>query len=293
MERAPAMKWARKFALWMLGIALAVGGCAQSREAPAAGSGPAPAAAPAPNPGGPKAADSVPASRKIARKAALTLEVDSPSDAGAKATRIVETHGGYVVSSEDRNDEAVGRRIWSGASLVLRVPAAKFSSVLAELRRLGHGAGTEQVSSEDVTEEYIDLDARIRNQRALEERFLEILKSAGKVEEALQVEREIAAVRTEIDRMQGRRRFLEREAELSTITLTFTHAEPVVRASFADFGLAFERAYGDALNVGAGIVTGAIRLFGLFVPVLVLFGLPALLALRIALKRSRRSSPVA
>jgi hypothetical protein len=287
----------RKIAGWLLGIALLAGGCQASRNEPSSAGAPAePAAqrAAAPNAASPrsvKAADGVPSERRIARKAALTLQVGSPSDAQRTASRIVEAHGGYVASS-DRSTEA-GSRGASSATLVLRVPAAKFSAVLSELRRLGQGAGTEQVSSEDVTEEFIDLEARIKNQRALEERFLAILRTATKVEEALQVEREVAAVRTEIDRMEGRRRFLERETELSTITLTFAALEPLVRSSFADFGRAFERAYGDAFNVGAGIVTASIRLAGVLAPVLVLFGLPALLVLRVLLKRHRKAAPLA
>jgi hypothetical protein len=289
------MKSPKKVTWCWLTMLLVLAGCHAAKEAPSAGGAapPVAAAAAAPSPGAAKAADAVPAERKIARKAALTLAVSSPSAAQIAATRIAEAHGGYVASSEDRRTEAEDRRAAGSAALVLRVPAVKFSAALADLRRLGRGSGTEQVSSEDVTEEFIDLEARIRNQRALEERFLEILKSATKVEEALQVEREIAAVRTEIDRMQGRRRFLERETELSTITLAFTHSEPLVRASFSDFGTAVERAYGDALNVGAGIITAIIRLIGVFVPVVLLFGVPALVVLRYLLKRGRKVVPAA
>ncbi|HEY3498765.1 MAG TPA: DUF4349 domain-containing protein [Polyangiaceae bacterium] len=290
------MKSPRIAACCLLGAALLVGGCrAGSSDASSGGAAPAPASktAPAPNAGAAKAGDAVPAERKIARKAALSLEVGSTGDAQAKATRIGEAQGGYVVSSEDRTSERGGRGAGSFAALVLRVPAARFSATLSELRRLGQGAGTEQVSSEDVTEEFIDLEARIKNQRALEERFLEILKSATKVDEALHVEREIAAVRTEIDRMEGRRRFLERETAFSTITLSFFVPEPLVRASFSEFGTAIRRAYGDSLTVAAGILTGGIRLLGVFAPVVLLLGLPALLVLRFVLKRSRKSVPVA
>lgn len=282
------MKSLRNVALSLLALALLLVGCQAASKGEPAGAAPPPVAPASPSPADGKAADGVPAARKIVKKATLGLEVASMSDAQSKATRIVEQHGGYVASSEDRTIEAGGRRAAGSATLVLRVPAATFSAVLTELRRLGQGAATEQVSSEDVTEEFIDLEARIRNQRALEERFLEILKSATKVEEALHVEREIAAVRTEIDRMEGRRRFLERETEMSTVTLTFSVAEPLVRASFSDFGAAVRSAYGDALNVGAGVITGTIRLLGVFVPLIVLFGVPGLLVLRFVLKRSRK-----
>jgi chromosome segregation ATPase len=70
-----------------------------------------------------------------------------------------------------------------------------------------------------VTEEYIDLEARLRTQKALEAQFLEIMKQAHKISDALEVQRQIAEVRADIERIEGRRRFLENQSALSTITL--------------------------------------------------------------------------
>ncbi len=75
-----------------------------------------------------------------------------------------------------------------------------------------------------MTEEYIDLEARIRTQQALEAQFLEIMKGAKEVSDALQVQRELANVRTEIERVEGRRRFLESQTSLSTIKVTLEPA---------------------------------------------------------------------
>jgi hypothetical protein len=139
-----------------------------------------------------------------------------------------------------------------------------------------------------VSEEFIDLDARIHNQHELEAQFLEILKRAGRVEDALNVQRELAAVRTEAERMEGRRRFLEHETALSTLAVAFSPARPLVRASLSDFSSSVAHAASDTVNLGAGIVTATIRMLGVLVPVGLLLGLPLAFALRLFRRRARR-----
>jgi len=260
-----------------------------SREPPPAGAGaPAALAPPAPGTvagGAQKTDDSAPAvARKLVRKASLELEVKSAKDALARATRIAESQGGFVATSE-QSAQGNGPGETTSVTLTLRVPADHFIPALEALRKLGAGPGSERVTTEDVSEEFIDLEARIRNQRALEAQFLEIMKQATKVEEALHVQREIATVRTEIDRMEGRRRFLERETSLATITLQLVTAQPIVSTGFGDFGRSVSQAASDSVTVGAGIITGVIRLVGVLVPFALLLGLPGALALRFFLKR--------
>jgi hypothetical protein len=264
--------------IWVAGIVLiaSLGGCQRS-EPPAAGAG-APAALAPPAPGtvagdGQKAEESTPAdARKLVRKASLELEVESAKAALARATRIAESQGGFVATSE-QSAAGSGRGERTSVTLSLRVPSDHFVATLEALRKLGAGPGSERVSTEDVSEEFIDLEARIKNQRALETQFLEIMKQATKVEDALRVQREIAAVRTEIDRMEGRRRFLERETSLATITLQLVPAQPIVGTGFGEFGRAMSQAASDSVSVGAGIITGVIRLVGVLVPLAVLLGL--------------------
>jgi hypothetical protein len=218
--------------------------------------------------------------RRIVKKASLEVAVARPADAMATAARIAEREKGFVANTERERATDDGRSELARTTLTLRVPAERFTVVLDELRRLGSGDGAESITTEDVSEEFIDLDARLENQRRLEAQFLEILKRATKVDEALGVERELATVRTEIDRMQGRRRFLERETALSTITLSLVPERPLVRATLSDFTNAVGRAAADTVNLSAGIVAGSVRVLGVLVPLLTFFGLPLLFALR-------------
>ncbi len=256
---------------------------------------PPPVAQAAVNPGGADAkGDAAPATlRRVVQQASLGLEVVSPPDAEAQVARIVQRAGGYVASAERSASEAEGERAASSVTVTLRVPSAAFSTVLVELRRLGEGSGSERITTEDVTEEFIDLEARLHNQERLEQQFLVILGQAKKVDEALGVQRELATVRTEIERLEGRRRFLEHETALATITLSLTEKRPFVSASFADLGHAARRAGSDAIEVSASVVTGSLRFVGVTLPLVLFFGLPAAGLIRAArARRRRRMGPV-
>lgn len=254
---------------------LPLAACNRAGEVESAGAPPGaeakPGAPPAPAP--PAAGEAQASLRRVVKKASLELVVPSPASAQAEAGRIAERLGGFVVSSR-RTAIASEDAPAPDVELTLRVPSAAFGRALDQLRALGRGNGAEQVSSEDVSEEFVDLEARIQNQERLEQRFHELLKRADEVEHALLVHREITAVRTEIDRLRGRKTFLERETALSTISVVIAPERPLVTASFRGFERALVAAYSDAVNFGAGLVTAGIRAGGVLVPLGVSFGAP-------------------
>ncbi|HET9933272.1 MAG TPA: DUF4349 domain-containing protein [Polyangiaceae bacterium] len=220
--------------------------------------------------------------RQVIRKAEMQLEVAAPSRALSRATEIAERHGGFVANTATNSGQDAGAVV----SLTLRVPAGHFTRVLEELRALGSGASMERVSSEDVSDECLDLEARIKTQRALEQQFLEILKRAEKVEDALKVERELATVRAEIERLDGRRKFLAREVALSTIDVSLTQERALVSASWRSLGDAARHAYADAIDNAAGLVELALRVIGALLPIALLLGAPAAWGIR-HLRRKR------
>jgi hypothetical protein len=272
-------------------VALGLSGCALSKEAPsgaaalaAAKGGGEPAAAPAPDAG--KAA--LPkTSRKVIRNAELSVEVASPAAAESKVSSLVEKLGGYVASSERELVADEGARSEARVNLSLRVPADKLDEALREIKRLGAGAETEKIGSEDVTDEYIDVDARITNQRHLEQQLVSILAQVSNVDSALKVHHELTDVRTEIDRLEGRKRFLDTETQLAKITLSLSPLRPVVSATSTEFGVSVRRAASDSVSVAAAIVTFTIRAAGVLLPLAVMFGLP-LLGLVLWLRRRQR-----
>ena len=225
--------------------------------------------------------------RKIIRNANLTVEVTSPADNQRMITSIAESHQGFVVTSEatQRTTEDKAKPEVT-INLVVRVPAAQFNQVMEEIRATAIRVIQEKITGQDVTEEFIDLEARIKNQKALEGQFLEIMKRAGKVEDALEVQRQLADVRTEIEKLEGRKRFLENQASLSTINITLQSPTQIVNA--AGFWYSIRSAFSDGVDVAAAIVLFLIRFVIALLPVLIFIVLPIGLITRFVVKRLRR-----
>jgi hypothetical protein len=211
--------------------------------------------------------------RKIIRNAQLTLEAPKPEDIRAKVQVLAESRGGFVLSSDTTT--------YGGAStvkIVVRVPASQFPGVLEALHGVGARVAQENVTGQDVTDEYYDLEARLRSQRAIEAQYLEILKRAVTIKDTLDVQQKLGEIRTEIERAEGRRRLLENQASLSTLTITITREAPpsIVeeKGFFAGVKRDVSHAVRDAGEVAVGIVSGGIRLLGVLVPVVLMIFLP-------------------
>jgi hypothetical protein len=225
--------------------------------------------------------------RKIIRNATLTVEVTSPADNQRKITSIAESHQGFVVTSEATQSTSEDKaKPEVTINLVVRVPAAQFNQVMEEIRATATRVLQEKITGQDVTEEFIDLEARIKNQKALEAQFIEIMKRAGKVEDALEVQRQLADVRTEIEKLEGRKRFLENQASLSTITLTMQSPTQIVNA--VGFWYSIRSAFADGVDVAAAIIFFLIRAVVALLPLLIFIVLPLGLIARLVSRRVRR-----
>jgi hypothetical protein len=226
--------------------------------------------------------------RKIIRNANLTIEIAAPAESQRRIASIAESRGGFVVTSESRQQRGGDEKPFEIVTVEVRVPAAQFDTVLNEIRGVGGRITEEKVTGQDVTEEYIDLEARIRTKKALEEQFVEIMKRAQKVSDALEVQTAMADVRTEIERLEGRRRFLENQTSLSTLKITLQPPAPLISANTSGFFHGVKLAFGDGLDVAAAIVLGLIRLAIALTPIVLFILLPAALLVRFFVRRQRR-----
>ncbi len=228
------------------------------------------------------------ADRKIIRNANLTIEVDSTSDTQHKVTSIAQSQGGFVVTSEAKqreNTDPAKRTL--DIKLVVRVPAERFGAALDAIRGLANTLKEENITGNDVTEEFIDLEARIRTQKALELQFLDIMKQARKVEDALEVQRQIADVRTDIEKLEGRKRFLENRSSLSTITVNLEGPRQIVVSS-SSFGRSVRESLSDGVDFGSGLLLFLIRFVIVMVPVTIFLLLPLGLLFRYFVRRAKR-----
>jgi hypothetical protein len=108
----------------------------------------------------------------------------------------------------------------TNTTIVIRVPVARFEEALGRLEKLGDVTGR-QVDAEDITQEFFDLDVRLKSARAVRDRLEQLLSRAVKVDDSIAIERELERVVGEIERLEGRLKFLRDRAQYSTITITF------------------------------------------------------------------------
>ncbi|MFH1639966.1 MAG: DUF4349 domain-containing protein [Chloroflexota bacterium] len=188
--------------------------------------GPAPDIASPPQalPGGGKGADSaegtmptIPQERMIVRNGEMSLVVSNVTESRDEIARMASRLDGYVVSSSTYNREYDLR-----VTIQIRVPDDRFEQAMSELRSLAVRVESESTSSQDVTEEYIDLESRLRNAVSTEGQYLALLEKATTVEEMLKIQEALSRVREEIETIKGRMQYLERTTSTSSLTIRLT-----------------------------------------------------------------------
>lgn len=213
--------------------------------------------------------------RKIIRNAEIGLEADSPEDLQKQIASIAESKGGFVVESQQSSSDArsTTRDV---VTMTLRIPSENFESSLGEIRTVAKRVVVESVKGQDVTEEFIDIEAQLKAKKALEEQFMQIMKRANTVEEALGVQRQLAEVRGEIERIEGRRRFLENQSALSTIKVQIK-TPAALSASSEGFGYRFTESIGRGIDVALSFILGLVTLVIGIIPFALFIGLPTFL----------------
>jgi len=171
--------------------------------------------------------------RKIVRTGTMALEVNDIGKSLADIAAIATQLDGYVVTSGQRADTGND----PSGSISIRVPAGKFDDALQKLRALAVKVTYENSNSQDVTEQYMDLKAQLKNYEATEAQFLELLKKADNVKDILEVQREISNVRGNIERVKGRIQYLERTSDMSLIDISLKKAKPIGESSWDVTGI--------------------------------------------------------
>jgi hypothetical protein len=203
-----------------------------------------------------------PATRLIIRTGQAGIEVDSLEPALDLLRRTAARVGGFVGNANIQT----GRNQVRQATVEIKVPAGRFDDLTDGLRPLGKVEFL-NVGAEDVSEEFVDLTARTGNARRMEERLLELLATrTGKLQDVLSVERELARVREEIERMEGRLRYLKTRTQLSTLSVALHEPPPLVSPAPGRNPLA--QAAREAWRNFVGVLAAGIASLGYLVPVL-------------------------
>ena len=202
----------------------------------------------------------------IIRTGTASIEVDSLEPGLAALRRLTAQVGGFVANTSLQS----GRDQLRQATLELKVPAQRFDDLTGGLQPLGRVEFV-NVTAEDVGEEFVDITARVANGRRLEDRLADLLATrTGRLQDVLAVERELARVREEIERHEGRLRYLRSRAAMSTLAVTLHEARPIVgdHPGYSVIAEAFRQAWRNFVQLVAGLIAA----MGLVVPVAALGG---------------------
>lgn len=205
--------------------------------------------------------------RKVTKNASLELVVDQAEYAADAIALVANSYGGFVTARNlyEQGDTKTG-------TITVRVPSSDFEKALNEIKDIANEVRKETVVADDVTEQYVDLEARLKILDAQEKRYLAILKNAKTVEDTLKVTQYLNQVRSEIDQMSGQLEYLKNQVNMSSIEVTLL-AEKDIEV----FGIRWQpllvlkeslRAMLDGI---AGYVNAIIAIF-FYLPVLLLWG---------------------
>lgn len=227
----------------------------------------------------------VPASvvRKIVYNARITLVVENVVKLGEKVAKLVKESGGYISQSDESSYTSTQRQ----ASWTVRVPVEKFDSFMASVGKMGE-LEQNHIDTQDVTQEYYDVEARIANKQQEEKRLQKHLDdSTGKLEDILAVERELTRVRGEIEQMQGRIRYLANVSAMCTVTISGSEVrnyKPPIRPTFAtQISRTFQGSIDHLIGFGKAIVLFAVAVIP-WLPLVLIAAIPFLWAVRRAFR---------
>ncbi len=196
------------------------------------------------------------ADKKIIYEASVSLLVKNFDTTPAAIENLVKSSGGYLAMTDIARNQGTER----SGRWVARIPVAGYDSFLEALSKIGVKERMHQ-SGQDVTEEYVDLEARISTKKKLEARILELLENRdGEIKDVIVMEQELSRVRTEIEQMEGKLRYLENRVSLTTVTIEAREQQNYTPPEAPGLGGRIAAAWNNSVGGLGSLITGAIVL---------------------------------
>lgn len=199
--------------------------------------------------------------RKVIMTASVQLETGEHDKVVNSIRGIATGAGGYIESSSTWLSDKDRKQ----TTITIKVPAAQYEPCLSQIKALGK-IKSETSSGQDVTRQYIDLSARLKNLQAEEKQLSEIMGMSKNVSEVLSVEKELYRVRGEIESTQAQLNYLGSQVDFSTITVTVSEPQPVVEY---DWGL--DTAFKEGVRAFIGMIGALIIVTGYLIPLILYF----------------------
>jgi hypothetical protein len=230
--------------------------------------------------------------RLVLRTAALSMVVTDPVAKAAAIRQMTEAMGGYVVSSYIYQSSYGDGLTADNASITVRVPAERLQDALDQMKGDAVEVRSENVTGEDVTAQYVDLESRLRNLEAAEAQLMEIMDSADETEDVLAVYNQLVATRSEIEMVRGQMQYYEESAALSSITAELipdVATQPIEIGGWQPQGTV-KAAVEALIQALEWLADAAIWLAICVLPVALLIGLPVFLIVRSARRRRAKAA---
>ncbi len=215
--------------------------------------------------------------RKLIKTGNIEFEVSSVTETKERIASLVNESGGYI-SSDNQNNYGGGPRF----EQVVRIPSDKLDDFVTRIEALAKKVDSKSISTQDVTEEFIDVETRLATKKELEARYRDLLKQAKTVKDIIEVEAQLNNVRGEIESMEGRLKYLNSQVSYSTLTVSYYEA---VSGNYG-FSYRFLNSFGDGWRSLLDFVIGIFAAW----PFVIMAGLGVWLFVR--WRRKRRETNI-
>ncbi|WP_422091642.1 DUF4349 domain-containing protein [Tenacibaculum ovolyticum] len=158
--------------------------------------------------------------RKLIKKGTISFETDSLVKTRKHILKVTKTYKGYI--SEDSENKSYNK---INTNITVRIPINKFDQFLAEVSSKVKNFDSKNITTSDVTEQFLDVQSRLKVKKKLEERYTQLLSKTKSVKEILEVERELSTVRSEVESIEGRLKYLQNQTSFSTLHIHFYKKE--------------------------------------------------------------------
>ncbi len=190
-----------------------------------------------------QAADQKPVEQKIIKTGDIKFETNDLGATYSQMITAVKKHNAVIQNDTEGNEYgSIFRKI------IVRVPSKNFDAFLSDISKGVSYFDNKEISSQDVTEEYIDINARLKAKKVLEARYLELLKKANKVSEMLEIEAQLSSIREEIEAKEGQLRYMQSQVSMSTIHIEFYKTEANEGGATISYGSKIWNAIASGFN---------------------------------------------
>ncbi|WP_300566642.1 DUF4349 domain-containing protein [Flavobacterium sp.] len=208
----------------------------------------------------------IPTEAKIIKTSNLRFETEDINESYQNIQKAINKHKATIQNDVSGKDYASSYR-----NVIIRIPNVEFTAFINEISQGVNHFDRKEISSQDVTEQYIDLEARMNAKKKLEKRYLELLSKANKVSEILEIEKQLAVIREEIEAKEGQLKYLQSQISMSTVTIEMYTNNASESGVTVSYGSKIWNAVKSGFNGLSSFILGLISIWPFIIIFVILF----------------------